>query len=103
MGRKERETKPRPKEDEIIKKRDEKKQELEKLKATTKEEMWETDLTEFMTKLDEVEAKEAEENAGDGTTVIEAGGKKKGVKGGKSKKAAVKVETSSSSQGIRIV
>ena len=90
------------KKDEIIKKRDEKKQELEKLKATTKEEMWETDLTEFMTKLDEVEAKEAEENAGDGTTVIEAGGKKKGVKGGKSKKAAVKVETLPSSQGIRI-
>ena len=86
------------KKDEIIKKRDEKNQELEKLKATTKEEMWETDLEEFMTKLDEVEAKEREEAEGDTTAVAATGGKKKG----KAKKTAVKVETLPSSQGIRV-
>ena len=86
------------KKDEIIKKRDEKTQELKKLQATTKEEMWERDLEEFMTKLDEVEAKEAEEAAGDTTTVVETGGKKKG----KAKKGAVKVETLPSAHGIRV-
>ena len=60
--------------------------------------MWERDLDEFSAKLDEVEAKEAEEAAGDATTVVEAGGKKKG----KAKKGAVKVETLPSAHGIRV-
>merc|ERR1712198_352449 len=81
------------KKEEIIRKRDEKSQELKKLQGTTKEQLWERDLDEFSTKLDEVEAKEAEENAGESTTVAEAGGKKKG---------AVKVETLPSATGIRI-
>merc|ERR1719300_1923355 len=87
------------KKEEIIKKRDEKSQELKKLQGTTKEQLWERDLDEFSTKLDEVEAKEAEENAGESTTVAEAGGKRKG---GKAKKGAVKVETLPSATGIRI-
>ena len=86
------------KKDEIIKKRDEKNQELKKLQGTTKEEMWNTDLDEFMEKLDVVEAKEKEEEKGDTTAVVEAGGKKKG----RAKKTAVKVETLPSAQGIRI-
>merc|ERR1719300_694775 len=85
--------------EEIIRKRDEKSQELKKLQGTTKEQLWERDLDEFSTKLDEVEAKEAEENAGESTTVAEAGGKRKG---GKAKKGAVKVETLPSATGIRI-
>merc|ERR1719300_1479094 len=87
------------KKEEIIRKRDEKSQELKKLQGTTKEQLWERDLDEFSTKLDEVEAKEAEENAGESTTVVEAGGKRKG---GKAKKGAVKVETLPSATGIRI-
>merc|ERR1712112_491489 len=87
------------KKEEIIKKRDEKSQELKKLQGTTKEQLWERDLDEFSTKLDEVEAKEAEENAGESTTVAEAGGKRKV---GKAKKGAVKVETLPSATGIRI-
>ena len=87
------------KKEEIIRKRDEKSQELKKLQGTTKEQLWERDLDEFSTKLDEVEAKEAEENAGESTTVAEAGGKRKG---GKAKKGAVKVETLPSATGIRI-
>merc|ERR1719282_969565 len=86
------------KKDEIIKKRDEKNQELKKLQGTTKEEMWTKDLDEFMEKLDEVEAKEKAEEKGDTTAVVEAGGKKKG----RGKKTAVKVETLPSAQGIRI-
>jgi len=87
------------KKDAIIKQRDDKKQELKKLQGTTKEQLWERDLDEFSAKLDEVEAKEAEENAGESTTVAEAGGKRKG---GKAKKGAVKVETLPSANGIRI-
>ena len=86
------------KKDDIIKKRDEKNQELKKLQGTTKEDMWNTDLDEFMEKLDEVEAKEKAEEKGDNTAVVEAGGKKKG----RAKKTAVKVETLPSAQGIRI-
>merc|ERR1712045_404113 len=52
------------KKDLLCKNRDERNQELKKLKATTPEQMWRKDLKEFLTKLDEVEAKErAEANA----------------------------------------
>jgi len=91
------------KKDEICRKRDDKQQELEKLKSTTKEELWEADLEEFMQKLDEVEAKEAAEDAaapGDGGG---GGGGKVGAKKGKAKKGAVKIETLPSAAGIRVV
>merc|ERR1712002_878807 len=51
------------KKDELCKKRDDKQQELEKLKATSKEDLWLADLDEFMAKLGEVEAQEAAEDA----------------------------------------
>lgn len=41
--------------------RDEKQKELKKLTATSKEDMWLTDLDEFVAKLDEVEGKENKE------------------------------------------
>ena len=94
------------KKDEICRKRDDKQQELEKLKATTKEDLWETDLEEFMLKLDEVEAKEAAEDAaapGDVGGGGGGGGGKGGAKKGKAKKGAVKMETLPSAAGIRVV
>merc|ERR1712142_430663 len=90
------------KKDELCKKRDDKQQELEKLKATTKEQLWEVDLDEFMSKLDEVEAKEAAEDASDAGDNAGGGGKG-GSKKGKTKKGAVKVETLPSAAGIRVV
>ena len=53
----------------------EKQQELQKVQGTSKEEMWETDLSEFLSNLERVEAMEAEENAADTTKVVAAGGK----------------------------
>merc|ERR1719369_2480863 len=63
------------KKEELCKKRDDKQQELERLKATSKEQLSETDLDEFSSKLDEVEAKEEAEDAGDdgGNGVVEKG------------------------------
>ena len=92
------------KKDEICRKRDDKQQELERLKATTKEQLWETDLEEFSLKLDEVEAKETAEAAaapggGDGG----GGGGKGGAKKGKAKKGVLKMETMPSAAGIRVV
>merc|ERR1719495_2808228 len=55
--------------DELCKKRDEKRQELNELKATSKEELWRRDLREFLAKLDEVEEGESmddEEGGGGG-------------------------------------
>jgi DNA topoisomerase-2 len=42
------------KKDDICKKRDEKQKDLRTLQATTKEDMWRTDLDDFIAKLDEV-------------------------------------------------
>merc|ERR1719219_2474130 len=50
--------------DEICKKRDMKQQELAVLIATTKEQLWQTDLKNFSAKLDEVEEKERAEAEG---------------------------------------
>merc|ERR1712142_348091 len=63
---------------------------------------WEVDLDEFMSKLDEVEAKEAAEDASDAGDNAGEGGKG-GSKKGKTKKGAVKVETLPSAAGIRVV
>merc|ERR1719500_507247 len=91
------------KKDELCRKRDDKQQELENLKAKSKEELWQDDLDEFMTKLDEVEAKEAAEDASDPGNGGGGGGGGKGSKKGKAKKGLVKVETLPSAAGIRVV
>ena len=90
------------KKEEILKKRDEKQQELKKVEGTTKEDMWGKDLDDFLTNLEAVEAKEAEENAGDTTKVVSAGAKGS-KKGGKAKKGAIKVETLPSADADRIL
>merc|ERR1711915_557883 len=87
------------KKDELCRKRDEKQQELEKLRATSKEQLWETDLVEFSEKLDEVEAKEAAEDA---AGPVELAGKS-GAKKGKAKKGTIKLEALPSAAGIRVV
>lgn len=48
--------------EELLRKKDDKHKELEDLKRTSKEELWERDLKEFLTKLDEVELKEREDD-----------------------------------------
>jgi len=48
--------------EDLLKKKGEKKSELRKLKETTKEDMWRSDLDAFMEKLREVEKKEAEDD-----------------------------------------
>ena len=84
------------KKDAIVKNRDERQQELKRLKATSKEDMWRTDLEEFLTKLDEVEAQEiADQNE------AAASSKMKKVKGGKGGKGA-KIEFRPSAHAIRI-
>jgi len=84
------------KKDLICKQRDTKNQELKTLKGTTIETMWTRDLDEFMTKLNEVEAKEIKEiNEGE----AELSKKAKGAKG---KKGAVKMETLPSAHAIRV-
>ncbi len=48
--------------EELVRKKDDKHKELDDLKRTSKEELWERDLNEFLKKLDEIEAKEREED-----------------------------------------
>lgn len=81
--------------DDLLKKKDEKHQELRHLRDMSKEDLWKKDLSEFLEKLDEVEAKELEDEK---STVS----KDKALKGlGKKKK--VKEEALPSPVGIRIV
>merc|ERR1711971_1500062 len=83
---------------EYLRKRDEKQAELRRLQATTKEEMWETDLEEFLAKLDEVEDLEkAEAEAG------LSGKNTKKQKGGRKGGATLKQEALPSPMGIRVV
>merc|ERR1712061_943345 len=49
------------KKEELLRKKQEKHQELNNLRATSKEDLWRTDLTEFLQKLDEVEQKQLED------------------------------------------
>merc|ERR1712110_874853 len=84
------------KKDLLCKNRDERNQELKKLKATTPEQMWRRDLKEFLTKLDEVEAKERAEANADAAEAAKMKGK---IKGGKK---GVKMETLPSAHAIRI-
>jgi len=84
------------KKDLICKQRDTKNQELNKLKATTVDMMWTTDLDEFIAKLDEVEKKEIKEiNEGEAELVKKA-------KGGKGKRGGMKLETQPSAHAIRV-
>ena len=83
------------KKDAIVKNRDERQQELRRLKAITKEEMWKKDLDEFLVKLDEVEAKEiADLNEAAANSKL----KKAKGKGGK----GAKIEFQPSAHAIRI-
>ena len=69
------------KKDSIIKNRDERQQELRRLKATSKEDMWRTDLDVFLAKLDEVEAQEiADQNEAAAGTKVKKGKGRKGAK-----------------------
>jgi len=85
----------------ILKQRDDKKQELEKLKAKTKEEMWHEDLDAFVKKLDqleEAERKEAEDALKKGVKPD----KKKGEKG-RDKKVFNYKDVLPSPSGIRVL
>eukprot|EP00095_Tigriopus_kingsejongensis_P003419 maker-scaffold1323_size47899-snap-gene-0.11 protein:Tk03419 transcript:maker-scaffold1323_size47899-snap-gene-0.11-mRNA-1 annotation:"hypothetical protein DAPPUDRAFT_329527" len=80
--------------DELLRRKDEKHQELRMLRGTSKEDLWRTDLKEFMEKLDEVEAKEIEDER-----VILSKESQKGAKG----KKKLKIEALPSPVGIRVV
>merc|ERR1712045_175316 len=77
----------------LLKQKGDKHKELDKLRKTTKEELWMADLDELLQKLNEVEAKERE----DESLEIVGKGKKKGGK------KAIKEEACPSPHGIRIV
>lgn len=79
--------------DELLKKRDEKNQELEELKKKTPENLWLNDLDEFLKKLDEVEREERESE--------EAANKKSSA--GTKKVKKLKNETMPSPFGERVV
>ena len=85
------------KKDNLIKNRDERKQELRKLQATTIQEFWTKDLDDFLAKLDEVEAKEnaVAQAAQDAFSKMKKAAKGKGSKG-------MKVEALPSAHAIRI-
>ena len=85
------------KKDAICKNRDERNQELKKLKATSIEDMWLKDMDEFLEKLDEVEAKEKKD-----VTDADAELAKMKKKGGKAGKGQVKLETLPSAHAIRV-
>merc|ERR1719495_2688726 len=93
--------------DELCKKRDEKKQELDDLKATPKEVLWRRDLQEFLAKLDEVEEGERrddEEGGGGSGEARPAGKPTKGLKGKSKGKVGtvVKADTLPSKNAIRV-
>ena len=69
------------KKEELLRKKEEKHKELEKLRGTTKEQLWLTDLDEFLEKLNEVEEKEREDAlAGITSGKAAKKGFKKGIK-----------------------
>jgi len=78
------------KKEELLRKKQEKHQELNNLKATSKEDLWRADLTEFLQKLDEVEQKQLEDQQC----------QPKGKKG--AKKGTKKPVPMSEEKGIRI-
>ncbi|KAI1292341.1 DNA topoisomerase 2-beta [Halotydeus destructor] len=89
----------REKVEELLKKRDAKNAELNKLRSTSKEELWITDLDAFLEDLDKVEAAEQE--------VIDSGkalkiGAKLTVKGGKGKNSRSALDTKPAADGQRV-
>ena len=93
--------------DELCKKRDEKKQELDELKATPKEVLWRRDLQEFLAKLDEVEEDERSDDQQGGGGSSEARPAGKPTKGSKGKSkgkvgTVVKADTLPSKHAIRV-
>merc|ERR1712242_386140 len=85
------------KKDAICKNRDERNQELKRLKATSIEDMWLKDMDEFLEKLDEVENKEKRDIADADADLAKM---KKGK--GKAGKGQVKLETLPSAHAIRV-
>ena len=84
------------KKEELLRKKNEKHQELELLKRTSKSDLWRNDLKEFSKKLDEFEEQQAEEER---QQAAKAQNKKdRGFKGKK-----VKIEVMPSPHGIRVV
>ncbi|XP_023226762.1 DNA topoisomerase 2-alpha-like isoform X2 [Centruroides sculpturatus] len=87
----------RERKDELLKKRDDKRAELEALREKTPADLWEDDLTNLMVELDRVEEKEREDEI--------IGGTKKAIKLGKSgkgRKVALE-ETKPSPMGQRVI
>merc|ERR1711974_278304 len=90
------------KKDELLRKKDEKHQELELLKKTTPKQLWRKDLKAFVKRLDEWEAQQEEEER---QALEGKGGKGKGGSSGrdkKSKKPAAS-EAAPSPHGVRVV
>jgi DNA topoisomerase-2 len=86
------------KKDDLLKKKDEKHQELKKLRETSKEDLWKRDLKEFLAKLDEVERIERED---DEAAMRKAKAKAQGPGGGKKTKLKMDGHAPSPA-GIRI-
>ncbi|KAH6946897.1 hypothetical protein HPB50_015967 [Hyalomma asiaticum] len=74
----------RERKDDLLRKRDEKRDELEALRRKTPENLWEEDLVAFLAKLDEVEQAQRDEENSTAVKTI------KGSKGGRAKVAAPK-------------
>ncbi len=86
--------------EDLLKKKDDKHKELNVLRAKSKEDLWTSDLDEFLAKLDEVEAKERDEDAA-GITSSKAG-KKGGLGIGGKKGRTLKQEAMPTPEGIRV-
>ncbi|XP_022236332.1 DNA topoisomerase 2-alpha-like isoform X2 [Limulus polyphemus] len=89
------------KKDELLKKRDEKRKELEDLKQKSPADLWQSDLQSFMEELDKVEKKEKEdEEAGISGNVMKAAHKQGGGKSRPKKMALEETKPSPMSQRI---
>ncbi|CAC5368042.1 TOP2 [Mytilus coruscus] len=84
------------KKDELLKQRDNKKEELEKLKLKTDKNLWEDDLELFLKTLDEVEQKEREDEAMSSNKMVKVKGKVKPRK-------VMQLQTMPSPMGRRVV
>ena len=67
--------------EELLRKKQEKKKELDKLNSTSKEDMWRADLKEFVKNLDEFEKKQREDREPKKVTKKKDGGRKKAALG----------------------
>lgn len=91
----------RERKEDLLNKRDQKREELETLRKKTPENLWETDLDAFMTKLDEVEQAERDDENSSSTKALKLASAKGGrTKGGASKK--MEAETQPSLFGERV-